>query len=303
MSSWFTQDVNNAIGGLFVDDQNWAPKVGYYAADPNNAVNTPVVMYRNTEALRDIGAANIPNEPWCTAGTGTPPPGLQNCPSSLSMTGTFDHDETALASIGYTSQPLNPGPVYYERTLAIQAAVIYQTSNVDDLQFLRTIKVNMKGPGTFDNTAVQALSCSDGSPCLQGTTKSCEDGSPCTGGVCQDSSQCLMRSYTCGASECDGVCMDPNNPTAETCNPRKYAEFTDVTTGNTYFATTYNAASQAPFGNLPQAIPYYSIGYELVKQSAAAARLAPNQPLSSVQLLDMLRTFYYYWSYNPYFAL
>ena len=94
--------------------------------------------------------------------------------------------------------------------------------------------------------------------------------------------------------------MDGNNPTITTCNPKMYAQYVDPHTGSTYFAVQYLTGGPQNFSANPA---YYSIGYELVKQVSDATNHGANPAsLSGVQLLDVLRTLYYYWSQDPYFS-
>jgi hypothetical protein len=102
----------------------------------------------------------------------------------------------------------------------------------------------------------------------------------------------------CGnGAACSGVCQDPTNPSALTCNPTYYAEVYDDQRQVTYYAIKYvpdnGDITMSKSGDPTQ---YYGTGYQLVQLAAKQKLNGTAVGLGAGQFLDILRGIFYYWS-------
>ncbi|MHB8419280.1 MAG: hypothetical protein ACYDCL_14480 [Myxococcales bacterium] len=308
----FGTDVEASIGGLLSDDPAWAPKIAVWTQNPADPNHPPITLYRNSRALQ--GTLPNPNptgfpvvNPWCPANSNfcstNDPPSVEFSQDPVALTTqTFPGCSTAPCYSIYT---VDPGPVYFERLLAAYLGAVWLTSPIDNQNFIQAMHIGIKG-STYEAFQPEALSCQDGSQCTLAPAK-CADGSPCTpGGACGDGSLCGPR-YLAGGQDlgagtcsngtpCAGICdyQTNSNPTVATCDPQRYAEYTDPTKGTTYYATKF----VPPFPDLTGNANYYSTGYQLV-QLAAKQQGNASVGLGAADFLDILRGIYYYWSTDP----
>jgi hypothetical protein len=292
MNDLYYSDVEGSIGGLLSDDPNWAPKVAVYAADPTDPNHPPVTIYRNSRALQSAmsgtGFSTAVN-PWCPAGSNF-------CPSSDPGV-VYSQDPTVLQAAGYQIFTLDPGPVYFERLAAAYLGAVWLTAPIDNQEFIQAIHVQIKGDG-YETLEPAPLTCADGSTCAMGGPV-CTNGDSCTpGAACSDGSLCVPRSFLCGnGATCQGVCQDPTNPSALTCNPTYYAEVYDDQRQVTYYAIKYVPDN----GDLSMSVSadptqYYGTGYQLVQLAAKQKLSGTAVGLGAGEFLDILRGIFYYWS-------
>jgi hypothetical protein len=297
MNDLYYSDVEGSIGGLLSDDPNWAPKVAVYAADPTDPNHPPVTIYRNSRALQGALQGNGLStniDPWCPAGSNF-------CPSNDPAV-VYSEDPTVLQAAGYNIFTLDPGPVYFERLSAAYFGAVWLTAPIDNQNFIQAIHVQVKGDG-YETVQPAPLTCpSDGSTCSIGPP-ACANGDSCTpGALCAvDGSICVPRTFLCGdGSTCEGVCQDPTNPSALTCNPTYYAEVYDDQRQCTYYAIKFVPddadLSMSVSGDPTQ---YYGTGYQLVQLAAKQKLNGTAVGVGAGEFLDILRGIFYYWSTGP----
>ncbi len=302
MNDLFFSDIEGAVGGLLMDDPNWAPKVAIWHANPQDPNHPPVTIYRNSKALQGLVQQTPPPQ-----GLGTPynewcPQGSSLCIPNDPSSAEFELDPAVLQKQGYDIRTLDPGPVYFEKLYAAYLGAIWMTAPFDDQRFIQSIRIGVKG-NTFEAIQIQQMSCSDGKPPAAGPT-TCADGSGCSpGNSCEDQSVCAPRSFTCSDgtdARASGICIDASNPTATTCDPDRYAEVSDPQNGTTYYAVRYVPSSPDLTVVNAGTTSYYSTGYQLVRLAALQKATGISVGAGAGQFLDILRGIYYYWNFDPY---
>ena len=302
----FYSDVEGSIGGLLSDDPNWAPKLAVWATNPADPGHPPITLYRNSRAVQGTMPNPSPTgfpvlNPWCPANSNFC---STNAPPSIE----FSQDPAALQAAGYTVYTVDPGPVYFERLFAAYLGAVWLTAPIDNQNFIQSIHIGVKG-SSYEAFNPNPLVCGDGSSCTLGPAK-CADASNCTpGSACSDGSTCGPRYFAGGVdlgagscadgNACTGECQTPTSPGVATCDPLRYAEYTDPTKDVTYYATRFVPQfGDLTMGNNPTPNDYYSTGYQLV-QLATKQQGNGSVGLGANQFLDILRGIFYYWSTDP----
>ncbi len=325
ISSLFQNDIVRAMGSAILNDPRYWPilAVSTGAGGPNDPTAPPVILYRNSAALQNVGTNGIfGNFPfainsWCPAGDpncsvqgppGPPPPPV----GSVGFRPTYEQPpvgyglvvhnppvgtippvgpiKDAMGNTVYPT-PVDSSPVYYEKLFMLSIGAVYFTQpQVGNFQnFIEGIKITEKG-NQFGATSPSPLKCNgSAATVIKPANYTCGDGTT----VCSPSTGPGTGTACQDGSAC--ALREWNCPSSSGPYPNEEAARTaGALTGVCYYGGVDNSQGQT-FGYANCDPDFYSEYNDTLKGTTHyAVRFVPSQgDLTDIGNVDP------YLSYSP----